>query len=168
MSSFLLGLGANLDDPVSRLEEAVRAIADFAVIDAVSSIYRTEPVGFADQPDFYNIVCRGNSPLSPPDLLARVMDVERRMGRSRTLRNGPRVIDIDILAVADVVLEAPGLMLPHPRMSEREFVLVPLSEIAPDWRNPVTGLTADDALARLGTHRRVERVGSVFRANDEP
>ncbi len=167
MSSFLLGLGANLDEPVSRLEEAVRAIADFAEIEAVSSIYRSEPVGFADQPDFYNIVCRGSSPLSPPDLLARVMTVESGMGRRRTRRNGPRVIDIDILAFADVVLETPDLIVPHPRMAAREFVLVPLIEIAPEWRHPVTGLTAADMLAKLGSRRWVERVGPFPRTDDQ-
>jgi 2-amino-4-hydroxy-6-hydroxymethyldihydropteridine diphosphokinase len=165
MSSILLGLGANLDEPIVRLAEAVDVIQAFMAIDEVSSIYRTEPVGLVDQPDFYNIACRGRSPLPPAELLERLMDVEAGMGRTRTVRNGPRLIDIDILAYGDLVLDTPGLTLPHPRLAEREFVLEPLREIASEWRHPVTGLDPDEMLRELTPRRRVEFAGPFPRSS---
>jgi 2-amino-4-hydroxy-6-hydroxymethyldihydropteridine diphosphokinase len=115
---------------------------------ATSSIYETDPVGYADQPRFWNLVVRVTTRLSPEELLQQLLEVERRMGRERSFRNAPRVIDLDILLFDDVVLEAPGLSLPHPRMNERAFVLYPLVELAPDLTDPVTGEYYRDLLRR--------------------
>jgi 2-amino-4-hydroxy-6-hydroxymethyldihydropteridine diphosphokinase len=136
-----LGLGANLGAPEEQLARAVDQLGAAGVVEAVSSIYLTEPVGRPDQPPFLNLVCRISTSLPPLELLARIRSVEDRLGRVRRRRNDPRTIDIDILAYADQVLDTPDLVIPHPRMHARAFVLVPLGQIAPDWKHPVLGLT---------------------------
>ncbi|HEU0077518.1 MAG TPA: 2-amino-4-hydroxy-6-hydroxymethyldihydropteridine diphosphokinase [Longimicrobiaceae bacterium] len=157
----LIGVGSNLDSPVERLAEAVRRLAPDVEVLAASPVYRTEPVGFREQPDFFNLVVRGRTALSPASLLARLHAVEEVMGRRRSFRNAPRVIDLDLLACGDVVLDTPELTLPHPRMAERAFVLVPLAEVAPGWRHPLLGRTARELLAGAGTLERVERWGDL-------
>jgi 2-amino-4-hydroxy-6-hydroxymethyldihydropteridine diphosphokinase len=159
--SVLIGLGANEGDPAAQLAEAVAALARVLTVERVSSVYRTAPVGFADQPDFLNLVLAGSTRRSPAALLGRLQVIERRMGRVRTFRNGPRPIDLDLLAHGGVVMDTPRLVLPHPRMAARGFVLHPLAEIAPGWRHPVTGLTAGEMLARAGGLERVERLGPL-------
>ncbi|MET0397480.1 MAG: 2-amino-4-hydroxy-6-hydroxymethyldihydropteridine diphosphokinase, partial [Longimicrobiaceae bacterium] len=157
----LIGVGSNLDDPVERLAEAVRRLEGAVEVLAASSVYRSEPVGFREQPDFYNLVVRGRSALEPHVLLARLHAVEEAMGRRRTFANAPRVIDLDLLACGGVVLDGPHLTLPHPRMAERAFVLVPLAEVAPGWRHPRAGRTARELLEGAGTLERIERWGEL-------
>lgn len=157
----LLGLGSNLDRPLDRLAEAVRRIRGFAEVTAVSPVYRTEPVGFRDQPDFLNLVCRVWTALSPEELLAAVHRVEEEGGRVRSFRDAPRRIDVDLLAYGDVVVDTPSLTLPHPRMTGRAFVLVPLAEVAPEWRHPVLGKTARELLSGAGALERIERLGAL-------
>lgn len=157
----LLGLGANLGDPVRQMAEALRRAGKQVVIGAVSSVYRTAPVGMADQPDFYNLVCMGRTTLSAPALLAYLSEVEASLGRERGLPNGPRLIDIDLLAYGAEVVETADLHVPHPRMHQRAFVLVPLAEIAPEWRHPVLRARPRDLLARAGKQERVERWGDL-------
>jgi 2-amino-4-hydroxy-6-hydroxymethyldihydropteridine diphosphokinase len=134
VSSVYIGLGANLDDPRQQIE---RALSELNALDetwlvAVSPRYRTAPVGPADQPDFINAVARLETRLSPPALLAALQQIERRHGRIRGGRHwGPRPLDLDILLIGAQVLNVPGLRVPHPRMHERAFVLVPLADIAP-------------------------------------
>ncbi|HYJ78862.1 MAG TPA: 2-amino-4-hydroxy-6-hydroxymethyldihydropteridine diphosphokinase [Longimicrobiaceae bacterium] len=159
----LFGLGANVGHPLRQLAEAVDALAELVEGLAVSSIYRTEPVGFAGQPDFFNLVARGVTALAPAELLRRVLVLEAWMGRERTFRNAPRVIDIDLLAYGALVLETPSLTLPHPGMPTRGFVLHPLAEIAPEWVHPVLGKTARELLAAAPPLGRVERVGTFAR-----
>jgi len=137
-----LGLGANLGDREANLKKALQLLAARLKVEKVSSFYETEPVGYADQPRFLNAVCEGTTGLEPLKLLRYVKDIERKMGRKRTFRYAPRLIDIDILLYDDNILETPGLVLPHQRLAERAFVLVPLAEIAPETRHPVTGQTA--------------------------
>ena len=156
-----LGLGSNQDRPLEQLARAVRELEKVVAIDTVSSVYLTEPVGFSDQPDFMNVVVSGTTVCSPEALLDEAQRVEEHMGRVRTFRNAPRVIDVDVLAFGEIVAESPRLTLPHPGVATRGFVLHPLAEIAPGWRHPVTGETPRELLARAGGTERVERVGAL-------
>lgn len=129
-----LGLGGNLGDPAAAMAAALQALdADDAVkIIAVSSLYRTPPWGVADQPDFLNAVAAIDTRLGAQALLYLCLDIERSLKRVRNERWGPRLIDIDILLFGDQQIDEEGLQVPHPRMNERAFVLMPLAEIAPD------------------------------------
>jgi 2-amino-4-hydroxy-6-hydroxymethyldihydropteridine diphosphokinase len=160
-TEILLGLGANVGDPLRQLAAAVDALRGFVADVEVSSVYRTEPVGFADQPDFHNLVVRGRTELDPEALLDRVLEVEREMGRERTFRNAPRVIDIDLLAYGDAIVDTPQLVLPHPGIPTRGFVLHPLAEVAPSWRHPALGKTARELLDAASKLERVERIGPL-------
>lgn len=147
MSQAVIALGSNLDQPVQQVEAALQAIADLpgVCLLARSSCYRTAPVGYADQPDFINAVCQVETTLSPQDLLTALLQVEQAFGRVRTFRNAPRVLDLDLLLVAGVRLDTEFLTLPHPRMHERAFVMLPLAEMAPDTLVGGHGRAADIA-----------------------
>jgi 2-amino-4-hydroxy-6-hydroxymethyldihydropteridine diphosphokinase len=137
-----LGLGGNLDGPVRHLAAARRALERGGVrVRIGSSLYETEPFGKADQPWFINQVLMGETDLSPLELLRLAQKIEAENGRRPGPRNGPRPLDIDILLMEDVFLETPTLTIPHPRLADRRFVLVPLAEIAPRLRHPLLGLT---------------------------
>jgi 2-amino-4-hydroxy-6-hydroxymethyldihydropteridine diphosphokinase len=155
-----LGLGTNIGDRRANLRAALAALREEIDVLALSSIYESEPVGYADQPPFWNMVARAATPLAPAELLARLIGIEQRMGRQRSFRNAPRIIDLDILLYGDVVQADPGLQLPHPRMSERAFVLRPLTELAPSLRDPQTGELYRDVLER-GTFERAIVVGAL-------
>lgn len=127
----------------------------------MSSVYRTAPVGFAEQPDFLNLVVAGHTRLSPGELLREAHGLEEEMGRLRTFRNAPRPIDIDLLAYGDRVVRTAELELPHPGIPGRGFVLHPLDEVAPRWRHPVLGKTARELLAAAGRLERVEKLGAL-------
>jgi len=127
-------------------------------ISAISSVYRTEPVGYREQPDFWNLVLELETGLGPEELLREALRIEEALGRVRTFRNAPRPIDIDLLFYDDLVLESPHLRLPHPRAMERGFVLFPLAEIAPQLRDPRTGERIVDRLERAEGLERVERL----------
>ncbi len=154
----LLGLGANVGDPRAQLARALEGLRAFVAELRVSSTWRTEPVGHRDQPDFYNLVARGVTTLAPMELLERILELERRMGRERTFRNAPRVIDIDVLDYAGRVSADPRLLLPHPGIPERGFVLHPLAEVAPEWVHPVLRKTARELLLAAPALERVERI----------
>jgi len=133
-----LGLGSNLGDRAGRLSKARAALAEHGVkIRAASSLYETEPLGFREQPWFVNQAVEVESALSPHKLLRLVKRVEKAMGRTAARRDGPRVIDLDILLAEDTVVRTEELTIPHPRLTERNFVLVPLAEIAPQAVHPV-------------------------------
>lgn len=137
MPQALIGLGGNVGDVRATLAKAVAAFCDGEVVRllARSSDYETPPWGVTDQPPFVNLALRVQTELAPRDLLKRALGVEAGLGRDRATgrRWGPRPVDIDILAYDDIRLDEPDLHIPHPRMTERAFVLVPLAEIAPDW-----------------------------------
>lgn len=147
----LLALGGNVGDVRSTFDQAVALLCDGAAVklQARSADYRTPPWGITDQPAFINAAIAVTTSLAPRALLARVIAVERALGRDRgrERRWGPRRIDIDLLAYDDVVLHDPELTLPHPRLFERAFVLVPLAEIAPE--RVIAGIRVRDALKRL-------------------
>ena len=155
-----LGLGSNVGDRGGNLRAAIDHLGTIVDIDASSSIYETDPVGYTDQPRFWNIVVRARTALTPEDLLHHLIAIEKEMGRERTFRNAPRNIDIDLLRYGAAVLDIPGLQLPHPRMTERAFVLVPLLEIAPDLTDPLTGRLYRDML-RDGQFEKVDRIGNL-------
>jgi 2-amino-4-hydroxy-6-hydroxymethyldihydropteridine diphosphokinase len=131
----------------------------------VSSFYRTEPVGFAPQPDFLNAVAAIEWRGSARDLLRATQEIERRVGRTPGLRNGPREIDVDILDLGGMRRGSGDPILPHPRMRERRFVLAPLAEVAPDWRHPEGGESAAELLRALPRRPWVRRVSSSPRGS---
>ena len=151
-----IALGSNLEsrfgDREANLLEAVRRIETLGEVRAVSSFYDTEPVGFLEQPRFLNGALLLETEFGPQELMRGLLGVERAMGRERegAVLKGPRVIDLDLLLYGDWVLWAEDLILPHPEMEKRRFVLEPLAEIAPDWVHPVLGVTVGDLFRRLG------------------
>jgi 2-amino-4-hydroxy-6-hydroxymethyldihydropteridine diphosphokinase len=151
-----LALGTNLGDRMHNLRGALRRLAPHVTITCISPIYETEPWGVTEQPDFLNLVVAGKTELAPTELLLALQDIEQRMGRQRTVRYGPRVIDLDILLYDDVVLQTEHLEIPHARMAERRFVLVPLNAIAPDVLHPRLKRTAQQLLQDLTDHTRIE------------
>ncbi|MFC1978712.1 2-amino-4-hydroxy-6-hydroxymethyldihydropteridine diphosphokinase [Chloroflexota bacterium] len=132
-----LGLGSNLGDRESNLLDAIERLGEKVVVQQISSPYDTEPVGYADQPRFLNAVVKADTKLTPDDLLKFLKKIEVELGRTSSFVNGPRLIDIDILLYDDVVVDTPLLTIPHPRYTERAFVLVPLAKIAPEVVCPV-------------------------------
>ncbi|HEX6558562.1 MAG TPA: 2-amino-4-hydroxy-6-hydroxymethyldihydropteridine diphosphokinase [Longimicrobiales bacterium] len=149
-----LGLGTNLGDRGRNLARALQSLAGIVRVEQASSVYQTEPVGFKDQPEFWNLVVRAATDLPARMLMSELITIETAMGRERTFRNAPRIVDIDILLYDDVVIRAPELEIPHPRMHERAFVLRPLLEIAPDLTHPGT----HERFARYLQHAPAERV----------
>ena len=150
----LIGLGANLPSPDfgsprQTIAAALGTLEDDAItVGAVSSWYSTAPVPASDQPRFVNIVARLDTVMSPDALMHRLHAVEEQFGRVREARNAARVLDIDLLDHNGEIRDS-WPVLPHPRLAERAFVLVPLRDVAPDWRHPVTGEGVDDLLQRV-------------------
>jgi len=141
-----LGLGSNMGDRRENLERALEYLSQRLGVIVKSSIYDTEPMENPSQPRFLNMVCQAKTMLQPEDLLTLAKGIERKMGRQPGRTNSPRPIDIDILFYGDKVINTPGLVIPHPRMNYRAFVLVPLAEIAPTLVHPVTKKTAKEML----------------------
>jgi 2-amino-4-hydroxy-6-hydroxymethyldihydropteridine diphosphokinase len=145
-----VGIGANLGDPAAQVRGAIAALAALpgTRLAAASSLYRTAPIGYADQPEFVNAVAALDTALAPHALLDALQAIERRAGRERSFRNAPRTLDLDLLLYGDAAIADAALTVPHPRMHERAFVLAPLAEIAPDASIPGHGRAVDCA-ARL-------------------
>ncbi|HEY1407975.1 MAG TPA: 2-amino-4-hydroxy-6-hydroxymethyldihydropteridine diphosphokinase [Promineifilum sp.] len=139
MSLVYLSLGSNLKDRLANLQRAVTMLADRLRIVSVSSVYETEPWGDTHQPPFLNICLAATTDFSPRELMQYLKSVEEQLGREPARRWGPRLIDIDILFFEDRVISEPGLIIPHPRIAERAFVLVPLVELGGALRHPETG-----------------------------
>ena len=144
-----IGLGTNLGDKLANLKAALEALQEFVVIAKISSIYETAPWGYAEQDDFYNIVIEVNTDLAPPDLLDRFKTLESDLGRTESFRYGPRIIDMDILMYADLIYVSEKLGIPHPRMTERAFVLAPFAEIAPEVIHPILKKTIEQLLSEV-------------------
>jgi 2-amino-4-hydroxy-6-hydroxymethyldihydropteridine diphosphokinase len=139
VKTIYLSLGSNIGGREANLEAALAKLPGIGVrVLRVSPVYETEPVEVTDQRRFLNLVVEAETELFPVQLLTRLQQVERDLGRVRTVAKGPRTIDIDILLYAQAVVQRPDLVIPHPRMAERRFVLAPLADLAPDLRHPVT------------------------------
>jgi len=152
-----LSLGSNLGDRQANLRAALDRLAELGTVQAVSSFYETEPVGLTAQPWFLNCAVKLDTEKMPRQLIAGVLNLEREMGRQRKQKNGPRIIDIDILLFGTSVIEAVGLTVPHPRLHERRFVLEPLAEIAPEVRHPVLKRTVRELRDSLSPGQTVRR-----------
>ena len=148
MKKIYLALGSNLGNREQHLQTCIDAInaPDLRVVRA-SSAYETAPRDFKDQPWFLNLVLECETELFPLQLLKRLQKIEKQLGRQRTVSKGPRTIDIDILLFGNFLIDQPLLQVPHPRMTERRFVLEPLAEIAPELRHPVARRTIKELLA---------------------
>lgn len=138
MVTTYLSAGSNLGNRETHLRHGIRMLEEAGVLPArISSLYETEPVGYLDQPWFLNLVIEARTALEPVNLLAACRSAEAAEGRVATFRNGPRPLDLDILLYGSVVLQTPELVIPHPRLSRRRFVLEPLAEVAPELVHPV-------------------------------
>ena len=162
MNTAVIGLGTNMGDRKKNLDEAVRALSLLprTKVAKASGVYRTKPVGYADQEDFYNAVLLVETELSPQALLGACLGIEAAMGRVRLVPNGPRIIDIDLLLYENCRFDSYELTLPHPRMKERAFVMRPLLDLFPDGRAP--GFYFLLHLRELGTDG-VEETGEALR-----
>ncbi len=159
----LIGLGANLPSlagpPRATLEAALARFPDFGLtVLARSSWYRTTPVPASDQPLFVNGVALVGASLPPLEALAALLAIERAFGRERSVANAARSLDLDLLAYGALTMTSPALTLPHPRMTDRLFVMAPLAELAPDWRHPESGARADALLAACRAAAGPDRV----------
>jgi len=145
-----LSLGSNLGDRRANLKKALRLLGECLEIARVSSVYDTEPVGVGEQPRFLNLMCCVKTDIGPMQLLSFIKGIESDMGRDLNLRDAPRVTDIDIILYGETIMRSPDLVIPHPRMRERAFVLIPFMEIAPDVVHPVSGERINELAARVG------------------
>lgn len=161
MNTVYLGLGSNIGDREANLSRALNFLFQQIAIERVSSIYETEPVGFVEQPWFLNLVCVGETKMDPFELLAFVKEIEAELGRVSSFSNAPRPIDIDLLLYDDQKIDTDDLIIPHPRMAQRRFVLVPMVEIAASIIHPGNGKTMKDLLSDLSDSIQVRKWGDV-------
>jgi 2-amino-4-hydroxy-6-hydroxymethyldihydropteridine diphosphokinase len=160
----LIGIGGNLESaqfgpPRDTLTAALAALKEKRIrILTRSGWYHTEPVPRSDQPWFVNAVVSLATELGAKDLLNALQATERQFGRVRGEPNAPRILDLDILDYQGEVMDTTSLVLPHPRLHERRFVLIPIAEIAPDWRHPILELAAAQLLARLSSEQQIEHI----------
>jgi 2-amino-4-hydroxy-6-hydroxymethyldihydropteridine diphosphokinase len=158
MTAFL-GLGANLGDPKAQLQQALKLLhhSQGVSVKRISSLYETSPVGYEDQPNFYNLVAQIDTTLPPSELLHTTQKIEQRLHRVRKQRFGPRTIDVDILLYGDRVIATPDLTIPHPRLLERAFVLIPLHELTGELII-ATGQSISEAIAALPKEQAIKKV----------
>ena len=161
MSNVYLGLGSNLGDRESKMAKALELLAQRITIDQLSSIYETEPVGYTEQPWFLNMVCSGKTLLDPFELLSLAKEIEVNLGRVASFTNAPRTIDIDILFYENRVIDTGNLVIPHPRIGERAFVLAPLAELAPEFIHPSNGKSVRDLFSALNNSPQVRKWENV-------
>ena len=163
-----VGLGSNLGDRAASLAAALRILGETPEIEVgqVSSLYESDPVGVTEQPEFLNAVAMLRTALPAHRLLAALLDIENFWGRTRTVRWGPRVLDLDLLLYGDAQIESADLVVPHPRLAEREFVLTPLAEIAPNLvlpggRRTVQALASELSAKNSAGNGNIRRIGAV-------
>ena len=156
-----LGLGSNLGGRRQNIRRALQLLGQILSIERVSSLYETEPVGYEEQPPFVNAVCRVATEVGPFQLLSLVKGIEVAMGRVPSFTNAPRLIDIDILLYGNLIIEAPQLIIPHPRLEERAFVLIPLFELDAALVHPLSGERISDLVARVAGREGVRKIGRL-------
>jgi 2-amino-4-hydroxy-6-hydroxymethyldihydropteridine diphosphokinase len=154
-----IALGSNLGDRAAALHAAVAHLEAIMDHPTYSSVYETDPVGYADQGPFLNAAVGGFTTLTPQALLGALLRIEHELGRARSFPNAPRTIDLDLLLYAERILDTPSLTLPHPRMHERAFVLAPLADIAPELRHPRLGRTIAELYAALDAQQGIQASG---------
>ena len=165
MDRIFIGLGSNLGDRVGYLRRALSELGKLqkTTIQKYSSVYETEPVGVKEQPKFFNMVVELDSILSPDDLVRALKEIEHRVGRTLSKRWGPREIDLDLLYYGGEMLNEPSLYVPHPEISNRRFVLVPLKEIAAEFQDPLRHLNIEELLQRCSDTCSVRKTShSIF------
>ena len=156
-----LSLGSNMGERQDNLDKALELLSQRLRVKQVSSVYDTEPIGNVNQPHFLNLVCQIYTSLDPTELLALAKGIEMKLGRTSNSHDAPRPIDIDILFYGDQVIDTPELIIPHPRLTKRAFVLVPLAELASDLTHPVNGKTIRELLEGL------KEVQGVFKLKND-
>jgi 2-amino-4-hydroxy-6-hydroxymethyldihydropteridine diphosphokinase len=161
MNEIFIGLGSNLGDREDNIRTALNLLEEKMNLVVVSSLYETEPMYVKDQPLFLNCVAKFETDLEPEEVLNYFHTVEKNRGRERSVRYGPRTIDLDILFYGGRIVDRNFLKIPHPLIQERLFVLVPLAEIAPEFVHPVYKLTVAELLKDLHSNENVRKVGEV-------
>ena len=156
-----LALGSNLGDRKANLEKALQLLGERLSLERLSSLYESEPVGLEEQPLFLNAVCRVKTEVGPFQLLSLLKGVEVALGRVPGFPNAPRLIDVDILFYGNLAIETDRLVIPHPRLEERAFVLIPLAEIAPGLIHPVSGESIADLAVRVEGREGVRKIGKL-------
>ncbi|MBE0415020.1 MAG: 2-amino-4-hydroxy-6-hydroxymethyldihydropteridine diphosphokinase [Dehalococcoidia bacterium] len=157
-----LGLGSNLGDRKANLEKALQLLSERLAIEQISSLYETAPVGHEEQSLFLNVVCRTQTDLEPFQLLSLIKGIEVSLGRVPSFPNAPRPIDVDILFYGDLVMETPELTIPHPRIKERAFVLIPLFELDAALLHPPSGERISALAARVPGREGVRKMGKLI------
>lgn len=151
MPTAYVALGANLGDRLTTLQRAIDRLGDIGSVEAISPVFETDPVGFAAQLSFLNAVARVETSLPAPALMGQLLAIEAELGRERSFPNAPRTMDLDLLFYDDLIVDTTLLVLPHPRLHERAFVLVPLATVAPNLVHPRLGKTVATLLAEMGS-----------------
>ena len=150
-SSVAIALGSNVGHRERHLRDGLAALSSHVSGLRISAFHATDPVGVGPQPEFLNAAAVGDTTLSARALLETLLRIEQDFGRERPFPGAPRTLDLDLILYGDAIIDEPGLIVPHPRFRERRFVLEPLSEVAPGWRDPVTGRTIEELLRGLSS-----------------
>jgi 2-amino-4-hydroxy-6-hydroxymethyldihydropteridine diphosphokinase len=161
LSDIFLALGSNMGDRKLNLRQALILLSRKVDIEEVSAIYESDPVGYTQQPLFLNLVLKGKTELKPQDLLTYAKEIETKLGREPSFPNAPRPMDIDILFYDNKIINSPELTIPHPRITVRSFVLIPLNEISPDFIHPGNNRPVKHLVSDLGTIKGLHRWGDA-------